>query len=85
MLSIIFELKTCVSLKSSDKVEKSLRLKDYDYSSPGAYFITICTKEKKHLFSNIVGQGLAPAEVELYPYGEIAQRELQNLEKSTSI
>ena len=35
------------------------RLKDYDYSSPGAYFVTICTKDKKELLSKItVGEGL---------------------------
>jgi len=25
---------------------RSLRLKDYDYSSPGAYFVTICTQDR---------------------------------------
>ena len=29
---------------------KSLRLKDFDYSKNGAYFITICTKDRKQLF-----------------------------------
>ena len=33
---------------------KSTRLKEYDYSSPGAYFITICTKDRKCLLSEIV-------------------------------
>ena len=32
----------------------SLRLQSYDYSQPGAYFITICTYEKKNLLGNIV-------------------------------
>ena len=27
---------------------RSIRLKNYDYSSPGAYFITICTKNREH-------------------------------------
>ena len=34
---------------------KPTRLKEYDYSTPGAYFITICTKDKKELLSKIVG------------------------------
>ena len=34
---------------------KSARLKGYNYSTPGAYFITICTHNRKNLFSNIVG------------------------------
>jgi REP element-mobilizing transposase RayT len=32
---------------------KSIRLNDYDYSKPGAYFITVCTKDKKCLFGKI--------------------------------
>ena len=30
---------------------KPLRLPEYDYSSTGAYFITICTKDRKTFFS----------------------------------
>ena len=38
---------------------KPARLKGYDYSLPGAYFITICTKERKEILSKIiVGEGL---------------------------
>lgn len=32
---------------------KSPRLKDYDYSSPGGYFVTICTQQKQHFFGKI--------------------------------
>ena len=31
---------------------KDIRLKNYDYSEPGAYFITICTKNKEKLLWN---------------------------------
>lgn len=31
---------------------RSIRLEEYDYSQSGAYFITICTKDKKLLFEN---------------------------------
>ena len=41
---------------------KPTRLKNYDYSSNGYYFVTICSHKRKNIFSNIVGQGLAPAE-----------------------
>lgn len=34
---------------------KPTRLKDYDYSSTGVYFITICSKDKKPIFSRVVG------------------------------
>ena len=37
---------------------KSIRLKDYDYSQNGAYFITICTHNRECLFSDIVGATL---------------------------
>ena len=30
------------------------RLKGYDYSTPGAYFITICTQDRKELLSEII-------------------------------
>ena len=50
---------------------KSPGLKEYDYSLPGAYFVTICTKEKKCLLSEIVGEGLCPLpENRLTPIGE---------------
>jgi len=31
---------------------RSIRLKDYDYSQEGAYFVTICTQRKMMLFEN---------------------------------
>lgn len=33
---------------------KLTRLRGYDYSTPGYYFITICTKDKKYILSNII-------------------------------
>ena len=32
---------------------KPVRLPDYDYSRPGAYFITICTKDRRCILSDI--------------------------------
>ena len=32
---------------------KQTRLKEYDYSNPGAYFVTICTKRHKPILGNI--------------------------------
>ena len=38
---------------------KPVRLKDFDYSSQGAYFVTICTKYRIKLFEiETVGNGL---------------------------
>jgi putative transposase len=36
------------------KERKRLRLKEYDYSQPGAYFVTICTKDRVQRFGEIV-------------------------------
>jgi len=41
---------------------KNIRLKDYDYSQNGAYFITICTKDRLNIFGEVVGAALAPPE-----------------------
>jgi len=48
---------------------KNPRLKDYDYASAGAYFVTICTQRKQAIFGQIA-QGL----MELNPYGQQAER-----------
>ncbi len=49
---------------------KNIRLKGYDYSLIGAYFITICCHEKQHLFGRIRG-----GETHLNSYGRIVQDE----------
>ena len=41
---------------------RSIRLGGYDYSRPGAYFVTLCTHQKEHLFGLIV-------EGEMHPNG----------------
>jgi putative transposase len=38
---------------TSKKHRVRLRLKDYDYSQTGVYFITICTKNRKALIDNV--------------------------------
>ncbi|MBH8552766.1 transposase [Nostocaceae cyanobacterium CENA357] len=45
----------------------SIRLKGYDYTEPGAYFITICTKARQCLFGNVV-----KGEMQLNSLGYIA-------------
>ncbi|MCL2413779.1 MAG: hypothetical protein FWC94_00795 [Bacteroidales bacterium] len=32
---------------------RSIRLKGYDYSQAGLYFVTICVNNRQHLFGNI--------------------------------
>lgn len=65
---------------------KHIRLKNYDYSQNGAYFVTICTKGRQCLLSEIVrpqmvgeesvGRGLAPAGVRLTDWGRLVEEEL---------
>lgn len=39
-------------------IRKSNRLKNYNYSSPGAYFITVCTYNKKKILSEVCSAGI---------------------------
>lgn len=57
------------------------RLKDYDYSQDGAYFVTICTKSHRHLFGTIpVGRGaITPPCIDLSKIGKIAEQYLLNI------
>ncbi len=48
----------------------SIRLKNFDYSREGLYFITICCKNREHLFGDIVD-----GEMILNDIGEIANDE----------
>ena len=50
---------------------KRLRLQDYDYSTPGAYFLTICTYNRKCTLSHVVGAIHESPETKLTQYGEI--------------
>ena len=62
---------------------KHPRLSEFDYTTAGAYFITICVQNRRCLLSDIVGRGLAPAEtfdVNLTEIGEIAEKQLLLLE-----
>jgi REP element-mobilizing transposase RayT len=49
---------------------KSIRLKEYDYSLPGEYFITICTHGKQCIFGEVVDEKMHLNEV-----GKIAKEE----------
>jgi REP element-mobilizing transposase RayT len=39
---------------------KGIRIPGYDYSWPGAYFVTICSRDRRNLFGELNGQRLAP-------------------------
>ena len=56
--------------KTKNKKRRSIRLKGYDYSASGLYFITICTWKHLHLFGEIEDDLMA-----LNRYGEMAEHE----------
>ena len=57
---------------------KPTRLKDYDYSSEGAYFITICSHKKRNILCDIVGEGLcALPSIKLTPIGEAVKQSIE--------
>lgn len=49
---------------------RSIRLKGHDYTQPGAYFITIVTYQRRHLFGEAVN-----GEMRLNEPGQIAHAE----------
>ena len=59
---------------------RTTRLSGYDYNTPGAYFLTICTEGRRCLLSRIVGTGVLDGpKIELLPYGEIAVKYINQL------
>ena len=59
---------------------KKNRLENYDYSSCGAYFITVCTLERRNYFWENVGAIIdRPQDVELSLYGEIVNEAISNI------
>ncbi len=59
---------------------KHPRLKQYDYSQPGVYFITFCTKNRELLLSGITQPTpYAPAVTRLTEIGRIVEGELREL------
>ena len=46
---------------------RSIRLKEYDYSQTGAYFVTVCVQDRKFLFGDIID-----GTMQLNKYGQTA-------------
>ena len=58
---------------------KQTRIDHYDYSQAGAYFLTICTQDRKKILSDIVGGGAHDApQVVLTDIGEIVRKHIVN-------
>ena len=49
---------------------KSIRIRNYDYSQNGYYFVTICTQDREYLFGRIEN-----GEMILNDYGKIVEDE----------
>jgi putative transposase len=57
-----------MSQLSNHPIRKPLRLKDFDYSQPGAYFVTIGSNNMRCIFGDIRSGRLQPSQ-----WGEIAE------------
>ncbi len=55
---------------------RSIRLKGYDYTQAGAYFITICSHQREHVFGEIVN-----GEMKLNKLGLVAKQQWEKLPK----
>lgn len=60
---------------------KANRLANYNYSQNGAYFITICVKDKEPILSKIKFNSFYPNEIMLSKLGTIVANEILNIEK----
>lgn len=59
---------------------KPNRLKNYYYSQNGAYFITICTKDRKEILSQvIVGEDTILPSIKLSEYGKIIEKSINEI------
>ena len=71
---------------------KHIRIEDYDYSTPGAYFITVCTANREKIFwsdrrgelcspacNTQTGDQRSPLRVELSDAGKIVDAEIQKI------
>lgn len=84
-------------MENQKKQRKPTRLRNFDYSTTGAYFITICTRDRMKILSEItrenltstnktndsrsVGEVLAPPAPKLFPIGEIVEEQISDLEE----
>ena len=56
------------------KNRQSYRLKNYDYTRKGLYFVTICTEKRAHYFGQIQNK-----QMELSEIGQIASESFENI------
>ena len=60
---------------------KPNRIEEYDYSQNGAYFVTICTKDRRKILCNIVGTGVLDCpQIQLLKHGKIAEKYIKQMD-----
>ena len=61
-------------------IRKHNRLPGYDYTQPGCYFVTICSKDREHLFGRVVGADvLIGPHVQLSEIGAILKQTISQI------
>lgn len=59
---------------------KRIRLPGFDYSSPNAYFITVCVDNRQNLFWEHLNYSLTrPENIQLSEYGQMAANGISNI------
>ena len=67
-----------MNMKGQLPKRRLTRLRGYDYSAPGAYFITVCVKNRKEVLGHIVGCGACDApQMTLSNCGKILNARIQ--------
>lgn len=64
----------------SQKIRRTIRLKEYDYSNPGWYYVTICTKNFIRWFGNVKN-----GKVNYNTFGNIACKYFEEIPKHFEI
>lgn len=64
-------------MKNNLPKRKELRLKDYDYSKKGMYFLTICVKDRIEILGKIINEN----RIELSNEGNIAKQSIEQIEQ----
>ena len=67
---------------------KRTRMKYFDYGRNGAYFITICTQDRKKILADnmLVGDGVLDIpKMRLTEYGKIVEKNIKLIEKAKGV
>ena len=64
---------------------KPIRLPHYDYSGPGAYFVTVCTKDRRCILSDIDAGADAPGgpRLQLTDTGKVVEQHILSTDRMT--